>query len=454
MGIRNFCNICRFFTIHHFFKNTLFQSPTGSSPICTLKPFLTTCSIYNPRNIYLKLDFQFHTPRYFCSNPNSSYKRKPYTTSKQVSEIIALICDGVNDLEYRLNMMNVSLSLSSVVYVFDKLASERVSALMFFHWLNVSHRELCCDPEIGNLVIENCGLLGNYEAMVPVLVEFNLKRMCLGRRAFRFLVVLRLDKDSSMECVRRVVDALNKVGGVCRSSGVKLLIETFSFSGDFDIAEYVIEETGRNVSRYNFLLRLMCKRGYYERVDDLVEKMKGIGVEPDGSTYNLLVSCLMKIGKFVEACQVFEMVERENGLPDGFSVDVLISLLCKHGQIDLALKFLDKMALKGIQPCSLTNAVVIKSYFESGKYDEAHEYVVDSACKHSYSSNESYTLLASLYLKKGSVLLSQRILREMMDRGLKPNYSVYMKIRKCLEKKNKKDLSLELSTRFSSFIEK
>lgn len=364
-----------------------------------------------------------------------------------------MIIEGDNGLEHRLNMMNVSLSMASVIYIFDELASQRVSALMFFHWLNVSHPELCWDPEIGCCVVDNCGLLRDFDAMVPILRDFNSKRVCLGRRAFRFLVVLWLDEDSRMDIVR-IVNVLKEVGGVCQSSGVKVLIELLSFSGIFDVAEFVIGEAGRNVDRYNFLLRMICKRGDYERVVDLVEKMKKIGVEPNGSTYNLLISCLFKIGNFAEACQVLETMENENGLSKEFTFDTIIRLLCKHGQIDLALKFIDKMTLKGVEPCSLTHAAVIKCYFELGKYDEAHEYVVVCAGKNSYSSNENYTLLASLHFKKGSVLLSQRILHEMMDKGLKPNYSVYMKIRKYLEKKNKTDLSLDLSRRYTSLIEK
>lgn len=446
--IPNLCKICRFFsktpfstTLLHFQSQSSSLSSSGSFPFHSLTPPFHDC-------------FQFHTPRYFSSYPYSSYKNKPYATSKQVSQIITLIIEGDNDLEHRLNMMNVSLSMASVIYIFDELASQRVSALMFFRWLNVSHPELCCDPEIGCCVVDNCGLLKDFDAMVQILRDFNSKRVCLGRRAFRFLVVLRLDEDSCMECVRRIVNVLNEVGGVCQSSGLKVLVEMLSFSGFSDVAEFLIGEAGRNVDRYNFLLRMMCKRGDYERVVDLVDKMKRIGVEPNGSTYNLLISCLFKIGNFAEACQVLETMENENGLSKEFTFDTIIRLLCKHGQIDLALKFIDKMTLKGVEPCSLTHAAVIKCYFELGKYDEAHEYVVDCAGKNSYSSNENYTLLASLHLKKGSVLLSHRILHEMMDKGLKPNYSVYMKIRKCLEKKNKQDLSLELSRRYMSLIEK
>ncbi|KAJ1376310.1 Tetratricopeptide-like helical domain superfamily [Sesbania bispinosa] len=482
MGIRNLCNILRFFsTIPHscstflfcYFSNTppsntafftlfhsqsSFLSSTVCSPLCSSKPpFASSSTVYS--DIYdghscLKLGLQLLTRRYLCSYPYSSYKGRPYATRKQVTEITALIREGVNDLESKLNRINVSLSMASVAEIFQILATERVSALRFFDWLRGSHPELCCDPEIGALVVNNCGLLGNYEAMLPILTEFNLKRMHLGRTAFGFLLVLGLDKESTMECVRKIVDVLNKVGGACQSSGIQLLIEMFSFSGSFDIVEFVIGTARSKVKYYNVLMRTMCKRGDYERAGDLVKEMKRRGFDPDRSTYNLLVSCLCKNGKFAEACQVLETMEKDYGLPNEFSYDVLITLLCKHHQFDLALKFLDKMTLKGIEPCILTHAAVIKSYFQSGKYEEAHEYVFDSASKQSYSSNANYSLLATLHLKKGNLLLSQKIIFEMMDKGLKPNFSVYMKIRERLEKKNEKDLSLELLRKYLSLIEK
>lgn len=402
----------------------------------------------------MKLGLQFLTRRYFSSYPCSSFKGRPYASAKQVSEIVALIREGVNDLEFSLNRVNVSLSMALIVEIFHILASERVSALQFFHWLKGSHPELCCDPQIGGLVVNNCGLLGNYEAMVPILNEFNHRRVHLGRNAFGFLLVLNLDKASTVECVRKIMDVLNEVGGLCQSSGIRLLIEMFTFTGSFDIVEYVIGKDRRKVNHYNVLMRAVCKKGDYERAGFLVKEMKRSGFDPDMTTYNLLVSCLCKNGKFAEACQVLETVEKDHGLPKEFNYNILISLLCKHGQFDLARKFLDKITLKGIEPCILTHAAVIKSYFELGKYEEAHEYVVGSASKQSYSSNANYSLLATLHLKKGNMLLAQKILYEMMDKGLKPNFSVFNKVRKCLEKKNEIGLSLELSRRYLSLIEK
>ncbi|TKY50026.1 Pentatricopeptide repeat-containing protein [Spatholobus suberectus] len=104
--------------------------------------------------------------RNLCSNTP-----RPHATSEQVSQIIALIREGVDDLGCKLNSMNVSLSDASVVDIFQILANERVSALKFFDWLKGSDPHLCCDPDIASLFVSNYGLLGNYEAMVPILSE-------------------------------------------------------------------------------------------------------------------------------------------------------------------------------------------------------------------------------------------------------------------------------------------
>ena len=403
------------------------------------------------------LGLQLHAPctrRYFCSYSYSSYPGRPFATSEKVSEIVALIREDVNDLESRLNGMNLCLSVASVVEVLKVLASERVPALRFFDWLKESHPKLCCDPEIGCLVVNNCGLLGNFEAMVPILTEFNLKGVPLRRSAFGFLLVLCLDEASVMECVRKMMGVLNEVGGVCQSSGFQLLIEMFGVSGFVDIAEFVIGTTRRKVNHYNILIRIMCKRGDYERAGYLVNEMKRNGCDPNKTTYNLLISCLCKNGKFDEAFQMLETMEKEYSTPDASTFDILINLSCKHRQFDLVSKFLDKMTLKGIEPCISTHAAVIKSYFGSGKYEEAHEYVVDTAVKQSCSSSANYSLLAALHLKTGNVLLAQKILYEMMEKGLKPNFSVYMKIRKRIQNKNERDLSSELLRRYSSLIEK
>ncbi|KAK7271779.1 hypothetical protein RJT34_27959 [Clitoria ternatea] len=476
MGIRNLCDIPRFFSIpypsflsfhiSHFFSKTppstthpLLSSShlfsMGCSPHCSYRhPFASSLNFHSKTDYvysYFKFGSHLHTRMYFCSYACTSYSgSRPYATPKQVSQIIALVIEDVNDFGSKLNEMNVSLSEAIVADIFQILASERVSALKFFHWLKCSNPKLFCDPEIASLFVNNCGLLGNYEAMVPILNEFKLKGVFLGMKAFGFLLDLKLGKDSTMECVRKVMDVFNEVGGLYPSCGVRLLIEMFGVSGSFEIAELVIRMAGKKVNDYHVLMRIMCKKDDCQRVVGLIKEMKKSGCELNASTYNLLLSCLCKNRKIDEAFQVLETMEN-CGLLDEHTFGILISFLCKSHKFDLVLKLLDKMTLMGIQPNISTHALVIKSYFESEKYEEAHGYVIGSVDKLSHSSNANYSLLATLHLKNGNLLLAYRILSEMMDKGLKPNFSVYMKIRKCLEKKAEKDLSRDLSRRYTSF---
>ncbi|KAL5153285.1 Pentatricopeptide repeat-containing protein, chloroplastic [Glycine soja] len=397
---------CSTFLFSHFFSNTtpFFSPPHLSSSLLFSTPKHPFASSSTFRSNIHNGHAHFHTRMSFCTY--TPYWGRPHATSEQFYQIIALIREDVDELGSKLNSMNVSLSDASVVDIFQILASEKVSALQFFDFLKGSDPELCCDPDIGSLFINNCGLLGNYEAMVPVLSGFSHRRVFLGMKAFGFLLDLGLDKASSMECVRKVMAVFNKVGGMYQSCGVQLLIEMFGLSGSFEIAEFVIRTAGRKVKHYHVLMRILCKSGDCKRVSDLVKEMKRSGCDMDVSTYNLLLSCLCKNGKIDEAWQLLEAMEKKYGLTNAHSFDILINFLCKRRQFDSVLKLLDKMFLKGIEPSILTHAAIIKSYFESGKYEEAHEYVIGSANRLSYSSNANYGLLATLQLKNGNVLLA------------------------------------------------
>ncbi|CAJ1947372.1 unnamed protein product [Sphenostylis stenocarpa] len=423
----------------------------GCSTICSPKHSIGCSSTFRSNidngHSRFNLNLHFHVRVCFCTCTYTTYKARPLATSEQVAQIIALIREDEDDLGSKLNSMNVSLSHASVVDIFQRLASERLPALQFFDWLKASDPDICCDPDLGSLFVNNCGLLGNYEAMIPLLSEFSLQNVFLGMKAFGFLLDLGLDKASSMVSVKKVMVVFNEVGGVYQSCGVQLLIEMFGFSGSFEIAKFVIRTTGRKEKNYHVLMRIMCKRGDCKRVGDLVMEMERSGCDMNASTYNLLLSCLCKSGNIDEAWQVLEAMEKNQGISDVHSFDILINSFCKRHQFDLALKLVDKITLKGIEPSILTHVVVIKSYFESGKYEEAHEYVIGSAGKLSYSSNANYSLLATLHLKNGNVLLASKVISEMMDRGLKPNFSAYKKIKTHLEKKDEKALFMELSRR-------
>ncbi|KAI9085534.1 hypothetical protein K1719_032377 [Acacia pycnantha] len=397
---------------------------------------------------------RLHTCRQFRSYSASFDQRTPFATTKQVSEIIDLLRRGENDLSSKMNGKNVTLSIPSCVKIFHILSREKVSALRFFDWLRATCPEFGHDSHICSLVIDNCGRLENYEAMVLMLKEFNLKCVRLEQKAFGFLLDSSCHKASLMESTEKVMSVLYEVGGSCQTSGVWSLIEMFCVSGSFDIAEFVIVTAGRKVNHYNVLIREFCRRRDCERAWKLLKEMKQNGCAPNITSYNMVMSCLCTNERFAEATQMLEAIEKDYGLPDASTCDIFINYLCKRGHFDLVLEFLERMIGRGIEPCIASNAAIIKAYFRSKKYEEAHKFVVDSVTKQRYSSNANYSLLAALHLKKGNVLMASMILHEMMDKGLKPNFRVCMSVSKRLEKSNTKAMQSELMSRYWSIIEK
>lgn len=367
-------------------------------------------------------------------------------TSKQVLEIVGMIRRGENDLASKLNSMNVSLSIASIAQIFQVLNSEKVSALCLFDWIKNSQPISCYGNDICSLVIDNCGRLDDYHAMLHIMNDFRSAGICLTRNAFEFISVSSSKKAS----VIKVVEVLNEVGGSCRPVGLLSLIEMLSVKGSFKMAEFVMKITERKRSYYNIMIRESCRRRNFGRAIDMLDEMRQVGCDPDSKTYNYILSSLYKNYKSAVATKLFEQMLEMNCSPDEITYEILICYSCKVGNFDFARKLLDSMVLKGIKPRLTSHAAFVKGYFNLRRYKEAYEHVVDSSVKYSCFSNSVYSLLARLYMNEGNVVIAQNILIDMINKGLKPDFAVYTKVLKELSKTGRTGLAEDLSSRFCS----
>lgn len=373
-------------------------------------------------------------------------------TPKQVSDIIELIRSCEDDLASKLNSMGLtSLSVQSINEIFRVLNCERISALNFFQWVLVKNPNLYNNYDICSLIIDNCGWLNDYKTMVSMLNEFKEKRICLTEKAFGFLPVLGSSKSLTEESIRRQIKTLNEVGGSCYNSGICALINMLCELDSFEMAKFVIEVTERKVSHYNILIRQMCRRYHVEEAQALMREMRELGCNPNIKTYNYLLGCLCKNGKLSEASRVLEGMQEVGTPPDSLTFEVFIYYLCKLGKLDAADEFLDQMVSRGIEPRYSTHAAFIYGYFNTRQYEEAYKYVNRLGENYKESSNMIYSLLAGLHQKKGDLFVAQSILIEMMDKGLKPHFPVYVRTMKRLAKTGRGHLAWKLKSKFSKF---
>ncbi|CAN6485383.1 unnamed protein product [Victoria cruziana] len=283
--------------------------------------------------------------------------------------------------------------------------------------------------------------------MRTLFQEASALAYCLDERAFSFLVKSPLARDSAA----RVVEIVKAVGGGCRKSGIHSLISSLSRAGLFELALGVMEETAKRTSYYNLLIGAKCRNGSFEDARRLLDEMRRMGYDPNVKSYNFLLGSLYKSGKFAQACELVEMMEHSGYRPDEITYEIMAYHACRIGRMDFATEFLDRMLLEGLRPRFTTYAAFVKGYFYSGQLHGAHKFVVEMSCKDKSSANMNYSLLASLFQKSGKLVDGYTILVEMMEKGLKPNFPVYIKLVKGLHRSGRRDMADYLKGVFSKF---
>ena len=68
-----------------------------------------------------------------------------------------------------------------------------------------------------------------------------------------------------------------------------------------------------------------------------------------------------------------------------------------------------------------------------------------------HSTNRNYSLLAKLLRKSGRTIDAGKVLYELMEKGLRPDHSSYVKVGKDLHKMGRDDLASELKSMFERF---
>ncbi|KAK8997507.1 hypothetical protein V6N11_012065 [Hibiscus sabdariffa] len=252
--------------------------------------------------------------------------------------------------------------------------------------------------------------------------------------------------------VCKVVEMLNRIGGSCGVSGIHALIEVLCSLGSFEMAEYVIANTKKRLSNYSVLIRGRCSRGHFDEARHVLDEMIKVGCIPNYSNFNYILSCLLKNGRTDKAGQLLELMLESGCPPDALTFEIFICHFCSRGKFDMAFEWLDKMESKGIEPRPTTHAAFIKGYFKLQQFEEAHHYVVVCSGKYKMSSNMIYSLLANLHRKRGDLVIAQTVLLEMIEKGLKPNFVVYMNVMKSLQKSGREDLARNLASSFTNFI--
>ncbi|KAL0314063.1 UNVERIFIED_CONTAM: hypothetical protein Sangu_2250700 [Sesamum angustifolium] len=220
----------------------------------------------------------------------------------------------------------------------------------------------------------------------------------------------------------------------------------------FEMARYVIKITESKESYYCLLVREKCRRGLIEDAYNVIREMVEAQCAPNTKVYNYLLGSLWKNGRIDEASGLLDEMKEIGISPDAITFEILINLLVVSGNMDHVHQLLDQMVSQGLEPRLATHACIVKTLFTAEQYEAAHKHVVDSSISYKTSSNTMYSLMANLYREKGDIVSAQNTLVKMMEKSLKPNFSIYIKIVKQLRRTGRANLARDLENRHSKFL--
>merc|ERR1719263_2643401 len=136
-----------------------------------------------------------------------------------------------------------------------------------------------------------------------------------------------------------------------------------------------------NTVSYNTMLDANARTGKMDRADELFRDMQACGVSPDVITYSTLVKGYCQAGDIDQGFQVLkEMVANGVHEPDEILYNSLLDGCAKQHRVDDALKLVEDMHKNNVRPSNFTLSILVKLLGRSRRLNQAFA-MVEETCK-------------------------------------------------------------------------
>ncbi|KAL0703733.1 hypothetical protein Bca4012_070158 [Brassica carinata] len=242
---------------------------------------------------------------------------------------------------------------------------------------------------------------------------------------------------SALEAFKRAGYYAFKLSALsCKALMVALLNEKRFADVEFVYKEMVRRRIQPNVFTFNVVINSFCKIGKMEKAKDVMEDMKdGFGLkeemEREGivanvETYNCLIGGLCRNGSMEAAKKLFDQLSGK-ALPDLVTYHILMDGYCSRGETRKAAMLLKEGISKmGLKPRHLTYNILMEGYCKEGNLKGAANVRMQMEKERRLRMNvASYNVLLQGYSQKGKMEDANRLLNEMLEKGLIPNRITY-----------------------------
>jgi len=331
-----------------------------------------------------------------CSSLTHFYNQSIREDAMQsvVSNVVGIISvsewgDGV---EGELAKVKIQLSDNFVTRVLRELRNTPLKAYEFFRWVGrqsgYEHNAMTYNALARVLArTDSVKFWSVIEEMKSVGHELDIDtytkilRMLRRNRMMEDAVKLyELVMDSSYK--PSVEDCCFLLKSICESHKPNLDL-VFRVSKKYESTEHSLPKV-----IYDMIHRSLTSSGKLDEAENIVNRMRNAGHEPDNITYGQVIVGFCKMRRLEEACKVLEDMESRGWTPNAETWTLLVQGHCVASEVDKALVCLHKMIEKGCNLDATVLGVLTDGLLSQKRIDDAYELLVKVVTEHGASPSQ------------------------------------------------------------------
>jgi pentatricopeptide repeat protein len=196
-----------------------------------------------------------------------------------------------------------------------------------------------------------------------------------------------------------------------------------SFEGFFFKREY-------NLKNFNYYLQVLVRQHKSEQLEEVLNKMEEIGIQPNIQSYNQVLTGYAK-SKDIEKCEKIFSIIKSKYTPDNNIYNSLLLAYAKNKKISEALSIFKEMKEEGLKPDIVCYTTLIHAFNLTKKYEYCWLYY-DEAC---FNGEADEFLMSYMIRLCGSTNDSRKaliVLEALETRGFMKNVMTYNSLLRAL----------------------
>ncbi|KAL6507134.1 hypothetical protein OROHE_022033 [Orobanche hederae] len=328
-----------------------------------------------------------------------------------------------------LSCLNLRLSETLILDVFDYDNKDVLSCLKFFDWAGRQPRFHHTRATFNAIfrIISKAKLM----SLLLDFLENYMKQKYVNKIRYYNVLVIGYAVAGKPETALQVFGKMRFVGLDLDEIAYHVLMNSLVEEGYFDVVETVAKEIKirgfQNEITHSIMMKSFCKQNELEMCEEYLRSLVKDDEKQLGETaVGIFVDALCKDNQFERASLVVEEFNRMGLIRMDHAYGVWIRDLVKVGKLDGALEFLKhKQVVEGYVPDIFRYNMLICRLLRENRMEEVYDMLVDMKEKEMLPDNSTMNATLCFLCKAGRMDIAVDLYDSRAEFGLSVNYMAY-----------------------------